>query len=209
MVTSLQIPVGHGRLEALLEEPESDIRGTAVVCHPHPQFGGTMHNNVAYRMAKVLVRHGYAALRFNFRGVGASTGIHSEGIGEQEDVTAAIDCLADRHPALPLWVAGFSFGARVGLEVGARDQRVVKLLGVGLVPRMFDFAFLIACAKPKAFVHAAEDELAELAPVQGIFDQVPGPKKLAVVAGAKHLYPGKLDDLERAIEECVVFLEAA
>src|SRR4051812_26347411 len=132
MVTSLQIPVSHGRLEALLEEPEV-IRGTAVVCHPHPQFGGTMHNNVAYRMAKVLVRHGYAALRFNFRGVGTSTGIHAEGVGEQEDATAAVDLLAGRHPALPLWMTGFSFGARVGLEVGARDERVAKLLGVGLV----------------------------------------------------------------------------
>ena len=99
------IPVGHGGLEAILREPTAPI-AAAVVCHPHPLHGGTMNNNVVYRTAKVLVDAGVAALRFNFRGVGASTGRHAEGVGEEDDVRAALAYLRARHPALPLWIAG-------------------------------------------------------------------------------------------------------
>ena len=138
------IPVAHGQLEAILKEPESPV-AAAVVCHPHPLGGGTMNNNVVYRAAKALNEAGLAVLRFNFRGVGASTGRHDGGAGEEEDALAALDLLAQRYPDLPLWMAGFSFGARVGLTVGARDGRIERLLGVGLALRMFDYHFLDAC----------------------------------------------------------------
>ena len=151
------IPVAHGELEAIVREPAAPT-AAAVVCHPHPQGGGTLNNNVVYRLAKALVDGGAATLRFNFRGVGASTGAYAEGIGEEDDARAAIDFLRARHPTLPLWVAGFSFGARVGLSVGARDPRVDKLLGVGLALKMFDYSFLSACPKPKAIIQASDDE---------------------------------------------------
>src|SRR3954468_10766125 len=147
----VDIPVGHGILEALLKESPAPF-AAAVICHPHPQFGGTMNNNVVFRIAKAFVDAGGTALRFNFRGVGRSTGRYAEGVGEEEDARAALDFLEQRYPGVPLWMAGFSFGARVGLTVGARDPRVQKLLGVGLALKLFDFDFLTTSTKPKAFV---------------------------------------------------------
>ena len=153
------LPIAHGRLEALLKEPAAPRRA-AVVCHPHPKGGGTMNNNVVYRMAKVLEESGAAVLRFNFRGVGRSTGDYGEGVAEADDVRAALDFMATRHPGLPLWLAGFSFGARVGLGVGIEDVRVSELLAVGLAVRMFDLRHLHQPRhdKPLAIVQATEDE---------------------------------------------------
>src|SRR5579862_2867810 len=105
------VPVAHGQLEAIVREPPEPV-AAAVVCHPHPRGGGTMNNNVVYRLAKALVEGGVATLRFNFRGVGASTGTYDEGRGEEDDARAALAFLRARHPAVPLWIAGFSFGAR-------------------------------------------------------------------------------------------------
>src|SRR6185295_11366056 len=121
------IPVGHGQLEGILRAPSSAV-AAAVVCHPHPRGGGTMNNNVVYRAAKALVAGGVTTLRFNFRGVGASTGSYAEGIGEEEDVQAAVDFLREQAPGKEIWIAGFSFGARVGLRVGARSDDVAKHL---------------------------------------------------------------------------------
>src|SRR6185437_15808350 len=176
------IPASHGQLEAILREPPAPI-AAAVVCHPHPRGGGTMNNNVVYRLAKALVDGGVAALRFNFRGVGASTGSYAEGIGEEDDALAAIDFLRARHSTLPIWVAGFSFGARVGLSVGARDARVTKLLGVGLALQMFDYGFLADCTKPKAIIQAANDEYGARAAIEAAVATMAEPKQLWVVEG--------------------------
>jgi alpha/beta superfamily hydrolase len=200
------IPVSHGRLEALLREPAGPVVAAAVVCHPHPLHGGTMNNNVVYRVAKALVDGGVVALRFNFRGVGASTGSHGGGVGEEEDATAALDFLQARYPDLPLWIAGFSFGARVGLTVGARELRVGKLLGVGLALRMFDFSFLRASTKPKAIVQASEDEFGGRAAIESLVRELAEPKRLWIVDGAAHLFPQHLDALERAAAQAVAFL---
>ncbi len=199
------IPVAHGQLEATLRAPEAP-RAAAVVCHPHPRGGGTMNNNVVYRLAKALVDGGVAALRFNFRGVGASTGAYAEGIGEEEDARAALDFLAARHPDLPLWMAGFSFGARVGLSVGARDARVGKLLGVGLALQMFDYGFLASCPKPKAVVQAANDEYGGRAAIEAAVAGMAEPKRLWVVDDASHLFPGQLDPFETAARAAVAYL---
>ncbi len=201
----LFIPVAHGQLEAILREPEAP-RAAAVVCHPHPRGGGTLNNNVVYRLAKALVDGGVAALRFNFRGVGASTGIYDEGRGEEDDARAAFELLAARHPALPLWMAGFSFGARVGLSVGARDGRVKKLLGVGLALRMFDYGFLGTCDKPKAIVQAADDEYGGRAAIEAAVGTMAEPKRLWIVDEATHLFPGRLDPFEAAAREAVAYL---
>lgn len=196
----LSIPVSHGQLEALLKEPPAPV-AAAVVCHPHPLGGGTMNNNVVYRVSRALVDAGVTVLRFNFRGVGASTGRHDGGAGEEDDARAALELLALRCPTLPLWMAGFSFGARVGLTVGAREARVTKLLGIGLALSMFDYSFLNACAKPKAIIQAANDEYGDRAVVGPAVAKMIEPKRLWVVDGATHLFPQHLTELEATAGE--------
>src|ERR1700730_12609433 len=155
-----------GRLEALLWAlPGSDGRApscAAVVCHPHPLFGGTMHNKVVYQTAKTLHRFGLPVLRFNFRGVGASEGAHDEGRGEREDVSAALDFLAEEYPGVSLLLAGFSFGSWVGLRVGCKDARVSDLIGLGLPVGDLvgdrGFSYLEVCNKPKLLVNGEFDQ---------------------------------------------------
>ena len=202
------IPVAHGQLEALLRGPDEPV-AVAVVCHPHPRGGGTMNNNVVYRVAKALNAGGVAALRFNFRGVGASTGSYADGIGEEDDARAALAFARACYPALPLWMAGFSFGARVGLTVGAASPDVDRLLGVGLALRMFDYGFLAQSPKPKAIVQAAEDEYGGRAEIEAAFSGMADPKRLWVVDAASHLFPGHLNQFEAAATEAVAWLRSA
>lgn len=204
------LPVSHGRLEALLKETPDAVRA-AVVCHPHPQAGGTMNNNVVYRVAKALEERGSIVLRFNFRGVGRSTGTYGEGVGELEDVQAAVDFLAARYPNLPLWLAGFSFGSRVGLSVGMQDPRIVRLLGVGLAVRMFDLSFMTGPRgdKPLAVVQADNDEYGDQKEIEAFFAGLPQPKRLWIVDQSTHLFPGRLDALEAAAGEAIDWLAAA
>jgi uncharacterized protein len=201
----LDLPVPHGRLEALLKQPASPRRA-AVLLHPHPQAGGTMNNNVVYRMGQALEQNDTAVLRFNFRGVGRSTGSYGDGVGEEEDARAALDFMADRYPGLPLWLAGFSFGARVGLKVGEADPRVVRLLATGLAIRMFDLSFLQQKTKPLAIVQATEDEYGGRAEIETFVGGLPEPKRLWLVEGATHLFPGKLDELETAVRDAITWL---
>ena len=203
----VSIPAGHGHLEGILREASSAV-AAAVVCHPHPRGGGTMNNNVVYRAAKALVAGGVTALRFNFRGVGASTGSHDDGVGEEDDVRAALDFLRAHAPGLPIWIAGFSFGARVGLTVGAHSDDVVKLMGIGLALRMFDYGFLASCDKPKAIIQAAEDEYGGREEIEAAVNGMSEPKRLWIVDNATHLFPGQLDPFERAAEEAVAYLRA-
>jgi alpha/beta superfamily hydrolase len=201
----LTIPVDHGQLEAILKEPAAPV-AAAVLCHPHPLGGGTMNNNVVYRVAKALGEAQVAVLRFNFRGVGASTGRHDGGAGEEDDTLAALELLAQRHPTLPLWIAGFSFGARVGLTVGAREPRVGKLLGIGLALRMFDYSFLNACPKPKAIIQAANDEYGPRPEIEPAFEHMSPPKHLSIVEDATHLFPNHLDQLEQTAAAAALWL---
>lgn len=206
----ITLPASHGTLEALLKEVEGGPpQAAAVVCHPHPLFGGTMNNNVVYRAAKALNEAGLAVLRFNFRGVGQSTGSHGHGVAEEEDAEAALDYLQARYPGLPLWMAGFSFGARVGLTVGARDPRVSKLLGIGLALKMFDYTVLATCRKPKAIVQASEDEYGGRAEIEAAVAAMAPPKTLFIVDGATHLFPKHLDDFERAAAAAVAALQSS
>jgi len=204
------LPVPHGRLEALLKDTPGAVRA-AVVCHPHPQAGGTMNNNVVYRVAKALEERGSIVLRFNFRGVGRSTGTYGEGVGEADDVRAAVDFLAARYPNLPLWLAGFSFGARTGMVVGMQDARISHLLGVGLAVRMFDLSFMHEPrgAKPLAIVQADNDEYGAREEIETFFAGLPEPKRLWIVEQATHLFPGRLDALESAAGEAIDWLATA
>jgi alpha/beta superfamily hydrolase len=203
----LDIPVSHGHLEAILREAEAPF-AAVVICHPHPMGGGTMHNNVVYRLARALGDAGAAVLRFNFRGVGRSTGQFDHGDGEQEDALAATDHLVDLYPNTELWMAGFSFGARVGLGVGNDDVRVKKLLGVGLALKMFDYSFLATSKKPKAFIQGSEDEYGARSDIEAAAATFAEPKQLTVVEGASHLFPKHLDALEQAAASSISFLRS-
>jgi alpha/beta superfamily hydrolase len=190
-----------GRLEAILWTPSGAARPplASVVCHPHPLFGGTIHNKVVYKTAKSLDALGIPVLRFNFRGAGLSAGVHDRGRGEQGDVRAALDCLASEFPGAPLLLAGFSFGAWVGMRVGCEDPRVSHLIGLGIPVNSTDFSFLLQCNKPKLFVHGSKDEHGAIDKVRALIPTLPGGNHLVVVEGVDHFFSGKLDELGRAI----------
>lgn len=192
-----------GRLEAILWIPSAPARHrpplAAVVCHPHPLFGGTMHNKVIYQAAKSLDALGLPVLRFNFRGAGLSAGEHDRGNGEQDDVRSALDFLKQKFPGVPLLLAGFSFGAWVGLRAGCADERVSHLVGLGLPVNNTDFSFLRQCQKPKLFVHGSNDEHGAIAKVKALVASLPGENRLVVVQGVDHFFAGKLSELDAAI----------
>ncbi len=190
-----------GRLEAILWTPTIAVRPplAAVVCHPHPLFGGTMHNKVIYQTAKTLDALGIPVLRFNFRGAGLSAGEHDRGRGEQGDVQAALDFLSREFPGVPLVLAGFSFGAWVGLRAGCEDPRVSHLIGLGIPVNDTDCSFLSRCEKPKLFVHGSRDEHGAIDKVRTLVASLPGENHLVVVEGADHFFAGKLDNFSAAI----------
>jgi uncharacterized protein len=190
-----------GRLEALLwTAVVADPNFVAVVCHPHPLFGGTMHNKVVYQAAKAIHQRGASVLRFNFRGVGQSEGAYDRGQGEQGDVRAAIDYLAEEFPGRPILAAGFSFGSSVGLRVGCGDARVGQLIGMGLPVDNIDFSFLRGCTKPKLLIQGGNDQFGSRASMDALFATIPEAKRLVVVDGADHFFTGKLDAVGSAID---------
>lgn len=188
-----------GRLEAMLWTVPSPDR-VALVCHPHPLFGGTMHNKVVYQAAKALHRRGMAVLRFNFRGAGLSEGTHDKGRGEQDDVRAALDYLAREFPSRPILLAGFSFGSVVGLKAGCADPRVEKLIGLGIPVNDSDLTYLRTCGKPKLIIQGGNDQFGSRANVESLFSTLPEPKRLVIVEGVDHFFAGKLQEVGAAIE---------
>ena len=195
-----------GSLEALLSEPELQPEGTPVKAavvfgHPHPQFGGTMHTKGAYQSAKGLARIGCAVLRFNFRGVGRSAGAFDEGAGEREDFRAALDVMAARYPGSPLWAAGMSFGAWIGLTVGAEDPRVSLLLGVAVPVNRYDLGAVARSPKPKFFVHGELDELCSEKQIREFYAGAADPKELAIIDSANHLFEGRVSLVGEAVED--------
>ena len=194
-----------GRLEALHEGP-AQPRFAAVVCHPHPLFGGTMDNHATYRLARAVRALDGAALRFNFRGVGLSAGEHAGGPGEADDARTALRWLAERHPALPLYACGFSFGAWMALEAGCPDPAVRGVLCAGLALSLREVATdaARACPKPLAVVQAERDEFGTPEQVQRTLADAAGPRWLAVVNGATHLFAEDLTALQR---EAIAALE--
>jgi uncharacterized protein len=192
-----------GRLEAILWSPTSGKKPplAALVCHPHPLFGGTMHNKVVYQAAKSVDQFGLPVLRFNFRGAGMSAGAFDQGQGELGDVRAALDFLTDAFPGLPVLLAGFSFGSWVGLRVGCEDSRVAELIGIGVPVNDSDFSYLSACKKPKLFVQGSKDQFCALDKVKTLVASLPGDNRLIIVDDADHFLTGKLDQLGHAITD--------
>lgn len=198
----VEIPAPHGRLEGLLREPDiasASRQMVALVCHPHPLGGGTMHTKVVFRVAQALGEVGMPTLRFNFRGVGQSTGTFDEGRGEQDDVRCALDFLAARFPESPICLAGFSFGSWVGLPVGCADERVRQLVGVGIPLRLLQIAALEECRKPKLIVQGERDEYGPLAGIKPWFAALAEPKRLVVVPEADHFFTQQQDALRSAV----------
>jgi len=204
---NLFVPVAHGRLEAILKEPRSSSpAGVALVLHPHPLGGGTMHNKVVFRASAALNEAGLITLRFNFRGVGQSTGMHDEGRGELDDVRAGLDYLTAHYPGENVTLCGFSFGARVGLEVGLADDRVRDLISLGTPVDKYDFSFLAACRKPILFVHGTNDEFGNVGKLRELARQIKvhnARAELKVVSDAGHFFEGHLDELKQAITDWV------
>jgi alpha/beta superfamily hydrolase len=191
-----------GKLEAVLWTPaEARPRFAAVVCHPHPLFGGTLHNKVVYQAAKAFDGQQGAVLRFNFRGTGSSEGEHDRGFGERGDAKAALDFLAENFADVPLVLAGFSFGCWVGLRAGCEDERVERLVGIGAPVNSSNFAYLGKCSKLKLFVHGSEDVFGDIEKVRELVNGLPGKNELAVVEGVDHFFTGKIEELGRAIRE--------
>jgi len=197
----LKIPVPHGWLEAALKEPDEAPRGAAVVCHPHPLFGGTMHTKAVYRAAQGLNEAGLVALRFNFRGVGVSTGSHDDGHGEKDDLRAALDWLEARYPSLPLVVGGFSFGSMVGMSVGAEDPRVVALLGLGLPvdKAEYDYGYLASAEKPVLVVQGEQDEFGSGARAAEVLTPMGPHITLVRLSGSDHYFVHRLDELRETV----------
>jgi alpha/beta superfamily hydrolase len=201
---NLFIPAPHGRLEAILKEPRDGlVWGVALVLHPHPLFGGTMHNKVVFRAAAALNDAGLVTLRLNFRGVGQSTGEHDEGRGEREDVRAGLDYLTTNYPGKEITLCGFSFGARVGLEVGIADDQVARLISIGTPVDKYDFSFLAQGRKPILFVQGDRDEYGGLVHLRTLVERVSAqmPAQLSVIEGAGHFFDDQLDELKRVITE--------
>ena len=208
-IRSLFLEGPAGRLEALLNAGSDDATHAAVVCHPHPLFGGTLHNKVVFHTMKALNSFGFPVLRFNFRGTGLSQGEHDQGVGEVDDVRAALDWL-DSEFRLPLIFAGFSFGAAVGLRAACADLRVRATIGLGVPvapvaadreePRIYTFEFLQNCDKPRLFVSGARDQFGPKAKLEALVASIPDPKKLVVIEGADHFFEGRLREMREAVE---------
>jgi uncharacterized protein len=189
-----------GLLDTILEHDPGRVAAyAALICHPHPLYGGTMHNRVVFRAAKAALREGLPALRFNFRGAGRSQGEFANGVGETEDVRAALDHLSSRYPGVPIILMGFSFGLGIGLRVGAEDPRVAALVGLGLAPHRHNYSFLQECHKLKLFVQGTKDEFGPKDQVESVVAAFPPPKELRWVEGVDHFFTGKLAELEQVI----------
>jgi len=195
-----------GPLAALLDLPAAD-RGThaALFCHPHPQYGGTMHSKVVYRAARAARDLGIPTLRFNFRGTGGSAGTFDDGRGEAEDARSALDFLSERFPGRALIAGGYSFGSWVAMRVGAADERVSALIGIGTATTVFGTEFLQAIAKPALFVQGTADRLGPIAELEAALaaraGAAPARTRIASIEGAEHLFIGHETEVYAAVRE--------
>lgn len=205
-IRSLFLRGPAGKLEALLNQGQPDATHAALVCHPHPMYGGTMHNKVVYHAMKTLNSFGFPVLRFNFRNAGLSEGVHDHGKGEIDDVRAGLNWL-DAEFHLPIIFCGFSFGAATGLRAACPDQRVVGLISLGTPVaaegRLYTYKFLESCTRPKLFVSGSRDQFGPEENLRQLFALAPEPKQLVLVEGADHFFEGHLAKMQAAIHEWV------
>ena len=199
-IESLFIPGPAGKLEAVLEEPEEQTPSqVALVCHPHPQYGGTMHNKVVYRIARGMRRVGAAVLRFNYRGVNMSEGKYDAGVGETEDARTALAFLRSRYERLPFSLAGFSFGSRIILRLGCEIPGTSQMIAVGFPAASPDSKGLGQCDVPRVFIHSTKDEFCAVPCLESYFAGLQGPKELIWVEANDHFFAGALDQFEEEV----------
>lgn len=199
-IEQLMLDGPAGKLEALLEEPEhGEPTEAALVCHPHPQHGGTMHNKVVYRIARGLRSSGAVVLRFNYRGVNQSEGTYAEGEGELDDARTALAYLRSRYPDLPFTLAGFSFGSRIVLRLGCQETEARRVIAVGFPTIYKDRSYLSQCTLPRQFVQSTADEFGPVADLEQVFAGLAEPKHLEWVEATDHFFAGNLEGLESTI----------
>jgi uncharacterized protein len=200
-IESHLLPGPAGPLESLLEEPEEgEPREAVLVCHPHPQHGGTMHNKVVYRIARGLRRSGCVVLRFNYRGVNLSEGTYDGGRGETDDARFALSWLRQMYPDLPYSLAGFSFGSRIALRIGCVLPDIRRVIAVGFPTVYTDRSYLLGCTVPRIFVHSTNDEHGPRPDLEQVVEELAGPKQLIFVEAQDHFFKGALDEFERVIQ---------
>jgi len=185
------IPSGAIQLEGLIKIHEAlSFNGGVIFCHPHPQYGGNMHNLVITTAVEAASQEGLSTLRFNFRGVGESGGSYEEGIGEREDVKAVIEysssTLKGAHPSLIL--LGYSFGAWAGLPVAIQDKRISGMVTIAPPLQLFDFGFLWGCKKKKLFIAGDQDLFCPASLLEEWYGHLEEPKSLAIIPGADHFF---------------------
>ncbi|HEV3218113.1 MAG TPA: alpha/beta hydrolase [Vicinamibacterales bacterium] len=198
---TVDVPGPAGPLEgAINARADGEVRAIAVLAHPLPTFGGTMHTKVVFHAAKAFARIGCPVLRFNFRGVGRSAGLFDNGRGEKEDFRAALDFMTGRYPgAIRLWAAGMSFGSWIAMTVGAEDPRVTALIGIAPPVTRYDFSPVVAAARPTFLIHGEFDEVVPLKEVRKFYARLSEPKELVVIDGANHLFDGKVAEVGETI----------
>ncbi len=186
-----------GRLEGLYRQID-DARGAAVVCHPHPLHGGTLHNKVVFRAARGFELSDVATLRFNFRGAGTSQGTHDEGAGEQRDVEAATEWLQRKHPRTPLILGGFSFGSWVASKVGCMRNDVAAMFLIGAPVNKYDLGYLKHCRHPLLFLHGTDDEFGDVEVLSRLVEKCHR-AELVAVTGADHFFKNQVETVEETI----------
>ncbi|MBZ8132242.1 alpha/beta hydrolase [Afifella sp. IM 167] len=202
-------PGPDGRLEGRYQPGKSKTAPIGIVLHPHPRFGGTMNNQIVYRLFYMFQERGFTALRFNFRGVGRSQGYFDHGVGELSDAAAALDWVQTMHPdARGVWIAGFSFGAWIGMQLLMRRPEAEGFMSIAPQPNIYDFSFLAPCPSSGLIIHGEADRVAPPEAVQTLVDKLKSQKGIVIeqetVKGANHFFEGQVDDL---IGSCTGYLE--
>ena len=193
-------PGPEGRLEGRYHPQKEKDAPIAIILHPHPQFGGTMNNQIAYQMYYMFAERGFAVLRFNFRGVGRSQGVFDHGLGELSDAAAALDWVQSFNPdARACWIAGFSFGAWIGMQLLMRRPEVEGFISVVPPANLYDFSFLAPCPSSGLIVHGASDRVVPPAEVQTLVEKLKTQKGIIIdqqiIDGANHFFEEKVDEL--------------
>ncbi len=186
-----------GKLQCLYQRGDENAP-SVVLCHPHPQYGGTMRNKVVYWMARAFGENGCSVLRFNFRGVEQSEGVWNEGRGEADDAAAALGWMHVKHKNTPLWLAGFSFGCYAGLQAARRDNRVEHMFAVAPAVNLWDFAFMQGELRPVTVVSGTQDEIVPYIAVAAAVKMLPN-ARLHTIRGAGHFFPDHQEQMKQAL----------
>ena len=201
MTRTRMIPANHGQLEAILDTPDSAPRAIAVFCHPHPLHGGNMHNKVVYHATKGLTEAKIAVLRFNFRGVGQSTGSHDGKEGERNDARQALEWLRDRYPDHPTILGGFSFGSMVACSLARKDPSIAGIIGIGLPLSLYDFSYLDTMSIPILIVQGENDQFASQSEINNFTEAPFSHLSVRIIPDVGHFLTDRYDQLKHEITE--------